>query len=195
MAGRNIAICIGVSVLCSVTGCSTTRRITNTSATGLQQLLTTEAVDRALQKLVWPDFSNRTVYVETGSPAEWGDQFYLNQAVTAHLTNQGAAVTLDPKAADYVVSVLAGAIGTDQKDVLVGMPPVASYVFPVALPEIAIYKAEDQEGFAKIELVASDAKRGGIVHRSGPAYGHTYVHNRTVLFIGWYTTDTSRNYQ
>ena len=42
-----------------------------------------------------------------------------------------------------------------------------------------------------IELVATDAKTGGTLYRSGPTYGTTYVHNRTVLFIGWYTTDTS----
>jgi hypothetical protein len=43
-----------------------------------------------------------------------------------------------------------------------------------------------------IELVATDAKSGGTLYRSGPTYGTTFVHNRTVLFIGWYTTDTSR---
>jgi hypothetical protein len=102
-------------------------------------------------------------------------------------------VTFDPEKADYMVSVLAGSIGTDEKDVLFGMPEVTSNFFPIGLPEIALYKAQDQEGFAKLELIASDARGGGVIHRSGPTYGRTYVHNRTVLFIGWYRTDTSRN--
>ncbi len=173
-------------------GCSTERRITNTAATGLQQLLTSEAVDRAVAKLVWPDLQGHTVFIQTGSPAEWGDQFYLNQAITAQLVTHGAAVTPNPDKADIIVSVLAGSIGTDEQDVLFGMPPVASMLIPFSLPELALYKAQDQEGFAKVEVVGSDAHRGGEILHSGPTYGRTYVHNRSVLFIGWYHTDTTR---
>jgi len=88
--------------------------------------------------------------------------------------------------------VLAGSIGTDEQDVLFGMPPVQSMIIPFALPELALYKAQDQQGFAKVQLVATDAKTGGPLYRSGPTYGTTYVHNHSVLFIGWYTTDASR---
>ena len=189
---RGIAAALAiVSLVGGAIGCSTERRITNTPATGLQQLLTTEAVDRAVKKLVLPDLQGHTVYLQTGSPAEWGDQFYLNQAVAAQFSERGAKVTFDPTQADSIVSVLAGSIGTDQKDILFGMPEAASTFLPIALPELAIYKAQDQQGFAKVELVATDAKTGGTLYRSGPTYGTTYVHNRTVLFIGWYTTDTS----
>lgn len=118
-----LALCFIVAML---TGCATQRRITHTEATALQQLLTTEAVDRAVAKLIVPDLQGRTVFIQTGSPAGWGDQFYLNQAVAAQLSNHGAVVTTDPTTADYVVSVLAGSIGTDFKDVLFGMPPVTS---------------------------------------------------------------------
>ncbi len=217
---RNIvAVLAVVSVVAGAAGCSTDRRITNTPATALQQLLTSEAVDRAVQKLVLPELEGHTVYIQTGSPAQWGEQYYYNrvaarlddiatttgptgspvdpdqsylkQAVAARLSELGAKVTLDPARADSIVSVLAGAIGTYQKDVLFGMPPSVSSFLPIALPELAIYKAQDQQGFAKVELVATDTKRGGTIYRSGPTYGTTYVHNRAVLFIGWYTTDTS----
>ena len=99
---------------------------------------------------------------------------------------------MDPAKADSIISVLAGSIGTDEKDVLFGMPPVQSMIIPFTLPELALCKAQDQQGFAKVELVATDAKSGGTLYRSGPTYGTTFVHNRTVLFIGWYATDTSR---
>ena len=212
------AVLAVVSVACGVIGCSTERRITNTAATGLQQLLTTAAIDRAVQKLVLPELDGHTVYIQTGSLAAWGEQLkagspavranqfgsgspaewsdhdyvYLNAAVAALLSERGAKVTLDPAQADTIISVLAGSIGTDEQDVLFGMPASASMFLPIALPELALYKAQDQEGFAKVELVATDTKTGGTLFRSGPTYGTTYVHNRTVLFIGWYTTDTSR---
>ena len=174
-------------------GCSTTRRITNTPLTALQQLLGTEAVDHAVAKLTWPAIENQRVFVQTASPGAKKDQAYLRQAVAANLAERGATVVKDFSDADYVVTVLAGSIGTDQKDVFFGIPAIQSVILPFALPEIALYKAQEQEGFAKTEVVTTDAKHGGVVHRSGPTRGRTYARTRTVLFVGWYRTDTSRN--
>lgn len=183
---------VSLGVLLAAFGCTTTRRITNTSATGLQQLLGTQAIDRAVQKLSWPDVQGKTVYVQTASPGELGDQAYLRQVVTAELAQRGAIVSDDASRAQYVMTVLAGALGTDEKDVFFGLPPVQSVLIPVALPEIAIYKSEEQQGFARTETVTTDQQRGGIVYRAGPTQGRTYAHTRKVLFIGWYNTDTTR---
>jgi hypothetical protein len=48
-------------------------------------------------------------------------------------------------------------------------------------------------GFAKVEIALLDHKNGGVVQRSGPAYGLTYGRSRTVFFVfrsRW--TDTTR---
>ncbi len=193
MARSRLSIAlVALAIALLVAACATERRITNTPTTALQQLLTSEASDRALALIEWPYFPGKSFYVEVGSPADWGDQFYLQQRVNAYLADHGGLITHDAGAADYRVSVLAGAVGTDEIDVLFGMPPITSMIIPFSLPELALYKAQDQEGFAKVQVVVSDARRGGIVQRSGPTFGRTYVHNRSVLFFGWYTTDTSR---
>lgn len=200
---------LGMGVLCT-TGCSTTRRVTNSPATALQQLLGTESVDRALAAAEWPDLSGRRLYVRTGSPSdrgeqaspqgelgEWqgGNEGYLRAAVEAKLAERGAIIVPRQSDAEFMAIALAGAIGTDAKDVFLGIPPVTSVVLPFSTPEIALYKAQDQEGFAKTEIVIVDLKRGGVAHHAGPTRGRTYAHNRQILFFGWYTTDTSRREQ
>lgn len=179
--------------LALVVGCTTTRRITNTPATALQQLLDTEAIDRAVHKLTWPDVAGRTVFVQTASPAEEGDRTYLRQAISAELAQRGAILSEDYTKMDYMVTVLAGAIGTDERDVFFGLPQIQSMVVPLSLPEMAIYKSEEQEGFAKVEVVTTDVRRGAVVFRAGPAQAKTYAHTRKVLFVGWYRTDTTRD--
>lgn len=182
-----------LGVLLMIVGCTTTRRITNTSATALQQLLGTQAIDRAVQKLSWPDVQGKTVYVQIASPGEWGDQAYLRQVVGTELAQRGAIVSDDSSHSQYVMTVLAGALGTDQTEVFFGLPAVQSVVVPLALPEMAIYKSEEQEGFARTETVTTDSQHGGIVYRAGPTQGRTYAHTRKIFFVGWYNTDTTRD--
>ncbi|HYD49506.1 MAG TPA: hypothetical protein VEB21_14215, partial [Terriglobales bacterium] len=85
-------------------GCSTTRRITNSTNTGLQQLLTTEAVDRALAKMSFPNLGGRSVYVEVGAPADCGEKEYLRRAVAAKLAEAGATVAHRHCDADYLAT-------------------------------------------------------------------------------------------
>jgi len=190
---RRIGLALLLTPILALTcSCTTTRHLTNSTASGLQQILETEAVDRAVQKLTWPDLTGRTAFVEVASPTDWGNQFYLREAVASALAEHGAILTEDYAHADLVVRALAGSVGTDQKDIFFGMPQVQSVVIPVSLPELALYKSEEQTGFAKTEVVVTDNHRGGEIWHSGPTWGDTFSHTRSVLFIGWYNTDTSR---
>lgn len=150
----------------------------------------TEAVDRALAQLTWPPFEQRRVFVQTFTAATEIDRQYLQGAAAALLTERGATVVDDPARADYVVTVLGGAIGTDASEVLLGTPRVETLF--ATLPELALYKAEIQQGLAKISIAVHDADHGDYTYRSKPAQATTYVRSRRFLFFGRYETDTSR---
>ncbi|HYD47662.1 MAG TPA: hypothetical protein VEB21_04910, partial [Terriglobales bacterium] len=79
------------------------------------------------------------------------------------------------------------------KESFLGIPQIQSILLPVSVPELVLYKAQEQDGFAKIEIAVSDAASGGLVHHSGPARATTYARHRQILFFGWYRTDTTRN--
>lgn len=71
-------------VVLSVVGC-TTRRQTNSERTATQQILMSEAIDRALTQLPWPSLKRQRVLVEAfTTTATKLDGQYLKGATEAH---------------------------------------------------------------------------------------------------------------
>lgn len=178
-------------------GCTAKRVITTTEHTPVEQLLLTEAIDRTIDKLSWPDLRGKVVFIDVGTSeaplAEPQEKtVYVRQALAAQLAQRGAILVPQVGEADYVALALLGALGTEQQDQFLGLPPIQSVLIPFSLPELALYKATRLTGFAKLELVITDRRRGGVEHRSGPARAETYWRIRQIPFSTSITTDTSR---
>lgn len=167
-----------------VTGCSATTPPPGGRLAASQQLLASEAVDRALAQVDWPDFRGRTVFVDIGSPAADDERHYLESAVTAAVAEHGGKVTSDLKTADYSVTVLGKAVGVDEDRTFFGIPALQSSLLPVGLPEIAIYRASEQKGVAKLETVVAGRSHGGHVVRSAPVESETWIRDKQVLLFG-----------
>jgi len=167
----------------------TTRRQTNTARTATQQLLGTVAIDRALTALAWPDLDGRSVIVEVFSAADQVDQSYLKGSAEALLAEKGAEVVRDREKAELVLTLLAEALGTDQVDILLGTPRLESFL--VTIPEMALYKLERQEGFARVTYVLTHGD-GEFVFRSEPSQSETFAQSRRILFLGKHETDVGR---
>jgi hypothetical protein len=182
--GRLLALCLLVAPAC------TTRLETNTARTATQQLLGTVAIDRALAALEWPALAGRSVSVAVFSTADPLDQSYLRGAAEALLSERGARIVGDAAQADFVLSLLAGALGTDHTETFLGTPGFETLV--VTVPEIVLFRSSRQEGFARIAYVWRDAKTGAFLHRSPPAQASTYARSLRVLFVGSYRTDVGR---
>lgn len=165
-------------------GCSATTPPPGGRLAASQQLLASEAVDRALAQVDWPDFRGRSVFVDIGSPAADDERHYLESAVTAAVAEHGGKVTSDLKTADYAVTVLGKAVGVDEDRTFFGIPALQSSLLPVGLPEIAIYRASEQKGVAKLETVVAGRTRGGHVVRSGPVESETWIRDKQVLLFG-----------
>lgn len=156
----------------------------------MQQLLVAQAIDRALDGLEWPEVAGKKIDVETGVPGAGAgtpplsrDQLYLQRAVEARLARLGAHLAEDRSSAELLLTVLANSIGIDRSSRFLGVGGATGGFIPVRIPELALYKLERQEGFADIEIVLSDARRGGLLHESEPSQGTTFARTRVILFI------------
>lgn len=177
-------------------GCTTSRLATTTEDTTIEQILLTEAVDRAIEGLTWPELRGERVFLDI-DPVETeedtiDEHWYARQAIKAELAQRGAIRVDDRKDARYGVLVMIGALGTEERIQFFGLPPINSVVIPFSLPEIALYKVVRQQGFAKIEVVVIDVRQGFVVHRSGPSRAETFWRLRQVPLSSSITTDTSR---
>jgi len=179
-------------VLLATMGCSFSRTIT-TPRSGWNQILATEAVDRALKQLDWPAVEGKTVYVQIGPPGDALDPVYLRRAVEVTLAEKGARIAGELEQADHVLSCLVGALGLDIGGRYLGLEGTNSGLIPFTIPELMLYRRTRSEGFAKVEIALVDKTNGGIVHCSGPVQGTTLRKTLTLFFVFTFSqSDTSR---
>ncbi len=159
-------------LLFTAAGCGTSKW-TDTGRSATEQLLITDAMDRAVSSLDFRALAGKTAYVESSAVKKLTDSEYLISCLRQHMLASGCVLKDDKAAADYIVEVRAGAIGTDRNDVLYGIPavniPTAVPVtgVPSQIPEMPIIKKTDQRAVVKLSLFAYNQKTGRPIWQSG----------------------------
>jgi hypothetical protein len=153
-------------------GCGTTRW-TDTARTATEQLLISDAMDRAVSRLDFRALAGRNVYLDATPLAQATDHLYLVSAIRQHMLASGCILKDKREEADYVVEARAGTVGTDKRELMFGVPavsvpanvPVAAV--PSSIPEIPLVKRTEQRAVTKIALFAYNTKTGRPVWQSG----------------------------
>ncbi len=177
-------------MLCSlVVGCGTVRT-THTQRTATEQLLISDAIDRTIQEINFSVLAGKSVYFDDRHLYDVVDSGYLISSLRQHLLASGVALKDERESADYIVESRAGAIGTDNHDLLFGLPAttlpqVALFpTLPPAIPEIPIAKRRDQRGVAKIAVFAYRRETGESVWQSGIVSNESKANNIWILGAG-----------
>jgi hypothetical protein len=191
-----------VPLIALLAGCGTTRS-TDTSRTATEQLLISDAVDRAVSEINFRVLAGRKVHLDpqflkVANPADhqFADNQYLTSTLRQHLLASGCVIEEKREDADYVVEVRSGAIGTDRHDLLYGLPatnlgtlsPVPGV--PAAIPEIPFAKRTSQRGVAKLAVFAYERESGEPVWQSGVSQYTSNSRNVWVLGIGPFQSGT-----
>ncbi len=188
-----------IGLVLALAGCSTVVE-SNPSSTAMEQLLISTAANRAARRLDFHIPKGAAVFVDT-SGISGNDANFADAAIRDSLLRQGARLVGNRKDASMIVSVRNGALSTDRKDMLVGVPsfsvPIPFSSAPLVAPKLALYQDADQEGVAKFSATVYDAKTGRLVSSTRPAFGFSHNRKHTVmLFISWRDNDVlPRNQQ
>jgi hypothetical protein len=196
-------------VLATLPACALTREPSRKPRTAIEQLLLSQAVERSLADLAVPLPTGVSVSVEiTGltrlasylsQPTDLSqstgqgdggllygpptDLSYVREVVCARLGALGFRIRDPGDDPPFLVKVLVHALGTEQGVNFFGMPPVQSSFFPFALPELTLYKAQNQKAHMRVSLDLYDRQTGTLI-RSTPIYtGNTYFNQYTVFFF------------
>jgi len=178
-----------VVLLCAVVGCGTTRT-SNTARTATEQLLVSDAIDRAVQAIDFSPLSGQSVFFDDRQLYEAVDDTYLISSLRQHMLASGCIIKENKEDATFVVEPRAGAIGTDNHDLLFGMPAAtvpqfgALTALPSAIPEIPIAKRRNQRGVAKIAIFAYYRETGEPAWQSGIATEESTSNDIWVLGAG-----------
>jgi hypothetical protein len=182
-AGLSLAVAI-------VAGCGTTRS-TDTARTASEQLLISDAIDRAVQSVDLKTLAGQKVFLDDSRLGEVIDRNYLISTLRQHLLANGCQLRDTRDQADFVVEARAGAVGTDRNDLLFGVPSMnVPQVFPLqpvpgaVIPEIPIAKRRDQKGIAKIAVFAYHRETGTPVWQSGLVHQESSSNDVWILGAG-----------
>ena len=178
-----------VLLLGSAAGCVNKQRMTEPIRSVGEQLLFSTAIDRALSELDLEAIGRlkgfkvylSTVYLQTL------DQEYLVGSLRDLLLSSGVLVVDDIAQAQIIVEVRSGANSLDSASVTAGIAedqalpnPVTGA--PVALPELAFFKKQNNVSLTKIALVAYHADSREHIFSSGTLLGGAY--DRHYQFLG-----------
>ncbi|HVS10455.1 MAG TPA: hypothetical protein VMS76_11320 [Planctomycetota bacterium] len=159
-------------------GCASTRTVTDTPRSSTEQLLVSEAIERALEGLDWPTLEGVAVAVEVLALGE-ADAPYLQAAAEARVRSLGARVTAREDA-EMVLGLRAGVLGTTSQHSSFGVPSIPLLVG--ATPQLDLVRVLRRSGYAKLRLLAWDAT-GAAMAASPPASAHTRSDIVSVLFL------------
>jgi hypothetical protein len=193
-----------------VTGCALEQEVSRTPRTAVEQVLLTQAVEKALVNLSvqLPEGVNvdmdvtglesdrsRLDMTNTGQsminrPSR--DILYIRDAVAAELGRRGYRVSAQGAESPYLVRVMAESFGTMQGNVFVGMPPVQSVLIPFSLPELTLYKRQSQSGYVRLHMDVYDNRTGEFLGSTPKLIGRAYFNQYTVLILAtWLRTDVT----
>jgi len=178
---KNLALII--VLMLSAAGCSTMHSATQSQKAAIEQLLISEAVLRSLHDMngIMAIPQGASVVIDTSGIS--ADQILLQKTVAGWLGQQGYAIQKNEDKANYRISVIVGSLGTELGNSFFGMPPVTSQLIPFSLPELALYKAQYQTGYAKFHIDIFKLPEGTLVQSTPPFLAQTHFNNHTVLLF------------
>ncbi|MDO4585251.1 MAG: hypothetical protein Q4D62_14245 [Planctomycetia bacterium] len=181
----------GCLVVCLLMGCGTAK-MSNTSRTATEQLLLSDAMDRAVSQADFSAVAGKDIFIDSVAIESFTDHKYLVSLVRQHAFASGCRIKEKKEDAEYIVELRAGAIGTDQHDTLIGVTEMTIPAFPgfdsTAVPEIAIAKRTIQKAVVKIGIFAYTAESRRPVWQSGNLIAESRARNRWLFGMGPYQT-------
>ncbi len=175
-------LCLSVALAGLLSACSVTHKITNSARTATEQLLITEAVMRSLPKqrdLPFPIPRGAAVKLDiTGLTP---DKDIVKGIVAGWLGLHGYII--QDENVSHRINIVVNSIGTELATTFFGIPPIEASIFPIALPELALYKAENQTGYARFHFDIFELPSGQFLASSSPFVAGTFYNAYTVLLM------------
>jgi hypothetical protein len=197
-----------VSALLILPGCAPQQEISRTPRTAVEQLLLGQALERAVDKLSLPIPEGASLMVEaSGLQTDrahlqlmnqergvvdnlYWDLSFVRDVTSTHLAELGHRIRTHASKATYLVRVMVQSLGTNQSLTFLGMPAVQSVLIPFALPELTLYRRQNQLAYARIKLDIFEIATGRLIRSTPWWVGETFYNQYTILFfIFFHTTD------
>ena len=178
------------AMFCLMTACSLSVERPTDPKTVSEQLLISQAIEKSLSDLKAEFHQGTSIILEvsglTTDQNEKEDdvtQRHVKKVLAGWLGKQGILIVEDSKEAAYRVRAIVESIGTRQGVRLLGMPAAKSAFFPVAIPELALWKRDRQQGLIRFYLDIFETATDRFVRKTQSYTGTVSDTRYTLLFI------------
>jgi hypothetical protein len=176
--------------LAALGGC-TTRQVTVTDRSAVEQELLVRSLERAIHDLDLTALQGRTVTLDLFGLTR--DQSFAREFLAARLQQRGVHVTGVTEEADIRLRAFATVLGVDQGETLLGIPQMAVPLVGIPIPEIALFKWTRNRGAAEVQLFAYERPTGRFLARVPDVTGASKFDRFTILILVNFTvTDLDR---
>jgi hypothetical protein len=187
---------VGLLIALAFNGCGI-----NKSRLATEQLVVSDAVDRAVASIDFSPLSGRKVffdtkYVENVTLGPGGSMPYVISSLRQQMLAYDCRLQEKADTADYIIEARVGVLQHDGHEVTYGIPGSAALgtasllmSSPVALPslpELSLGRRNHQSGTAKIGLFAYDQKTREPVWQAGTTKGSSQARDMWLLGLGPY---------
>ncbi len=185
-------VAVGAMLAC---GCSL-----NKSRLATEQLVISDAVDRAVAEIDFSPLSGHKVHFDTKYLANvkltptTGNTEYVVSSLRQQMAAYDCRLVDKPEEADYIVEARIGVLAHDGHEVTYGMPGTAAastasalFASPIplpSLPELSLGRRNYNQGTAKIGVFAYDRQTREPVWQSGLAKGSTRARDLWAVGLG-----------
>ena len=198
-SGRALRLSLSVMLLFFV-GCGTTRL-----QKGTQQLVLSDAVDRAVGEIDFSPLKGRKVflddqYIQQIKGIEFVNAPYIISTLRQQLAMDDCQLVEAKPDSEVIVEPRIGALGTDGHDVTYGLPPnqllnTAASLVPNAppiplIPELSLAKRADLFGVAKINVFAYETKSRRPLWQSRTSLSRSTARDMWILGAGPFQSGT-----
>lgn len=180
-----------VAGLMVTAGCTQTRQ-SEPKRTAVEELLISRAADKALSEADFQLLRGKKVFL-SDKYFDSTDKEYALGAMRDYMSIAGAMLVDAAGDAEVIVEARSGGLSIDSGNSLVGVPQIP-FPIPAAgtlvTPEAPLYKSDRQYSFAKLALLAYDAKTRKHLFSTGALIGKSHHHYyRFFGFFDWTVTD------
>lgn len=170
-----------VCLVLTTVGCSTMKQ-SDTSRTGLEQLLISNAVDQSLAKVDFRPIAGAKVAIKSDL-LDCVDKNYIVLATKSRLLANKCTIVDKAEDADVQVEIASGGVGTDRTELVVGTPEIPLGLMG-SIPKVNFYERNKAMGTAKLVVVATDVKSKQPVINSGYALARSDHQHWSMLGAG-----------
>lgn len=182
MRGRWLIAIISIVLSCLTTGCTVSTQLSVTGRSSLEQQLLVRSLERAVARLDVQPFTNGPLTVDVVTLTNAETQTFAEQFVRARLKEQGLRIVAAEKDADLKLQIFASTLGANQNETLIGLPAIPTPI-GFSLPELAVYKATQNQGQTELQMYAFHPQTGAFISKVPTSLGHANYSQYKILTV------------